>query len=71
MKKYIIAQDKQGKFIVFATISDLRDELDNIKSWLSIRADSIEEAIDRFPEIEAKYDKINKADSLKHIIDLS
>lgn len=67
MKKYIIAKMKSGE-MKSLTAEQLRSEIDNIASWLSIKANSVENAINKFPALEAKYK--GDADNLKHIIDL-
>jgi len=71
MKKYIIARDKSGKLRAYPSIAGLKKQIDNISSWLNVRADSVDEAFEQFPILEARYDEANGPDKLRHIIDLN
>lgn len=71
MKKYIIARNKSGLLRMFNTMAELKKEIDNISSWLSVKAGTAKEAFQKFPILEKKYTEIYDNDKLKHIIDLS
>jgi hypothetical protein len=68
MKNYLIAKDKKGILKTFSNISELKNDIDNISSWLKIKANSHGDAIKKFPLLEDKYKEINNTSDLKHII---
>lgn len=70
MKKYLIAKMKTGSMRQFNSLKDLKEDIDNVYWGLSIKANTLHEAVQKFIPLEQKYDKINKSDKLKHIIDL-
>jgi hypothetical protein len=63
-----MAREKNGVLVSYNTISALKKDIDNITSWLNVKANSVAEAFEKFPLLEKKYDEINGVEKLKHII---